>query len=160
MGKHRVSGQNYRKVQRIPDTLRSDVGACCIFLIDVTGGIVCRSGEQTTLPIDEINALLGSSISALTQAGEILHDGQRKFHLIYQGNRYILFGINVGEDLLLTLLVPRMQFSSPIGAVMHYSQQAADDLSQFLTDANPTDISGQLPDDFQSAIAENLDDLF
>ena len=160
MGKHCISSQHYRDVQQVLDNLRNEVGACCIFLIDVMGNVVCSSGEQTTLPIHEINALLGSSISALAQAGKVLHDGQRKFHLIYQGDRYILFGINIGEEMLMTVLIPRMQFNTPIGAVMHYSQQAADDLNTLLTDTESFSMPENLPEEINVAIAESLDALF
>ena len=163
MVKYHLSHHHLDDVLRALDALRRDVGACCVFLTNVMGNTVLSSGEQETLPMDEINALLGGSISALEEAGKTLGDQQHNFNLVYQreGNRHYLFAINVGEKLLMTLLIPKTQFGTPMGAVMHYSQRAAKALSEMLQDEEfPSRLSEDLPDDLDAAIVEDLDALF
>lgn len=165
MAKYHFSRQHHNDVVQVLDTLRHDVGACCVFLTNVMGNTVLSSGEQETLPMDEINALLGGSISALEEAGKTLGDQQHNFNLVYQreGSRHYLFAINVGEKLLLTLLIPKTQFGTPMGAVMHYSQRVAKTLGEMLQDQDEEfspQLSGELPDDLDAAITEDLDALF
>ena len=112
--------------------------------------------------MDEINALLGGSVSALVQAGKTLDDQQHDFNLVYQreGSRHHLFSINVGENMLMTLLVPKTQFGIPVGAMMHYSHRAAKQLSELLREVEFASPAPELPEDASATVAEDLDALF
>ncbi len=162
MSKSQLPHSHHHDALQILDALRKDVGACCVFLISVMGNTVLSSGEQETLPMDEINALLGGSISALVQAGKTLDDKQHDFNLVYQreGSRHHLFSINVGENLLMTLLIPKTQFGTPLGAIMHYSQRVARQLGEMLKDVELASPAPELPEDASAAVAEDLDALF
>ncbi len=161
MSKRYFSDYNQDALAKI-DTLRSDVGACCVLLIDLAGHTLIRSGGQEVLAMEEISALLGGSISALVQAGQLLQDQQKRFSLIYQreGHRYHLFGINVGEKLLMTMLIPKTQFTTQMGAVIHYSQRTAKDLDTLLKDVDFSSSPADLPVEFEATLTQQLHALF
>ena len=166
MSKSQGYHNSHEEALQLLNALIRDVGACCVFLVNVMGNAVLSAGEQETIPMDEINALLGGSISALVQAGKTLDDQQRDFNLVYQreGSRHHLFSINVGENMLMTLLIPKTQFGVHIGGVMHYSRRVAKELSEILRDeglsSKPSELPGNFREDLNEAISDSMDALF
>lgn len=161
MRKGYIKGNN-DKIARELDILRNDVGACCALLVDVMGNTLFKSGEQEPFHIEEISALLSGSVSALVEAGKLLKDEQHKFSLIYyrEGSQYNLFGINIGEKVLLTMLIPKTKFVTHMGAIIHFSQRTAKILENLLENLDFSQSPADLPKDLDNQISKKLEGLF
>ncbi len=157
-----LSDQRYQQAADILKKLQQDVGACCILLVNVLGQTIIRQGEDQTLPLSEIVTLLGGGIATLTQAGKALDGAGDAINLIYrESEAYHLYGITVGENLLMVILIANTEFSSPLGSVWYYAQRIVQQLRDVIGDtAANTASSAPLDADFTHSLGEELDSLF
>ncbi len=155
-----LSDQRYRQAASLLETLQKDVGARCILLVNVLGQTIIRQGEAESLPLSEIVTLLGGGIATLTQAGKALDGADDTIHLIYrESSQYHLYGINVGENLLLVILIANSRFSSPLGSVWYYARRIVRELRSVLGDTGTVSEPAPLDSEFTHSLEAALDTL-
>jgi CheY-like chemotaxis protein len=156
-----LSDECYRQVKRVMEQLLADVSARCVILTDAEGRTVARTGHMQKLPMGEMASLLGSSIVTLTEAGRVLDNDTDTINLAYrEGRNEHLYAVNVGQQLLLTLIIDRGPYSSRLGSVWYYAQQATLTMRQILGKAeyaNPPQIFNGV---VNQAFDTELDKLF
>ncbi len=156
-----LSGERYRRAAEMLAQLQSDVGAQCILLVNVFGQIIIRHGEAKSLPLSEIVTLLGGGIATLVQAGKAIDKVESAVNLIYrEGDSHHLYGINIGENLLLIILIPAGEFSSPLGSVWYYARRTVPALREVIGDTASGTSEVSLGDTFGDALEDELDTLF
>ncbi len=156
-----LSAQRYQQAAEILQGLQNDVGACCILLVNVLGQTIIRQGEEQAMPLNEIVTLLGGGIATLTQAGKALDGSADAINLIYRESKaYHLYGINVGENLLMVILIANTRFSSPLGSVWYYARRIVEKLRDVLGDISADQAAASLGEDFTTSLGEELDSLF
>lgn len=152
-----LSENRYRQVAQILQRLQSDVGARCIFLVDASGQLITQTGDVQGFPIESIASLLGGGIATITEAGRALDGNEDTINLAYREGRSVNFyAINIGKHLLMVLIIDRSAYSSKLGAVWYYAQNAARELSETL---GKDDLSTMEPLLAEDSIA-NLDKEF
>ena len=155
-----LSDERYRQAAEMLAQLQSDVGAQAILLVNVFGQIIIRQGETEGLPLSEIVTLLGGGIATLVQAGKAIDEAESAVNLIYrEGSSHHLYGINVGENLLLIILIPAGEFSSPLGSVWYYARRTVPALREVIGDTG-AEVEAPLDDAFGEALEDELDSLF
>ncbi len=156
-----LSDQRYRQAAAILEKLQSDIGAYCILLVNVLGQTIIRQGDAESLPLSEIVTLLGGGIATLTQAGRALDGAKDTINLIYrESSQYHLYGLNVGEDLLMVILIANTEFSSPLGSVWYYARRIVQELRDVLGDTGTENAAAPLDADFSHSLEDELDALF
>lgn len=142
-----LSAEQHQKIDHLLAHLRKDVSARCLFLADVHGHILARSGDADRLPREEIATLLGSSIATLNEAGRTVDGKADAVNLTYRESEHqYLYGLNIGRRLLMVLIIDRGQYSSRLGTVWYYAQQTAAALGEIMAGAeyaHPRQLLGQ-----------------
>lgn len=131
-----LSDERYRQVNQLLSNLQGDIGARCIFLTDGDGRFIARTGEMGGIALEQIASLVGGSVATLQEAGRIIDGETDTINLAYrEGKKDNLYVINVGQQWLLIIVVENGPFSSRLGSVWYYAQQAAVTLRQKLGEA-------------------------
>ena len=156
-----LSDERYRQVLKVLKSLQDDVGARLIFLADCDGHVIAHVGNTDDLPLEQIASLLGGGIATLVESGRMIDDDKESINLAYrEGAKDCLYAINVGEQLLLILVIRNSQYTSRIGSVWFYAQRSAATMRQTLGDAefaNPRQI---LEDPSEEDFQKDLESLF
>ena len=101
-------------------------------------------------------------MATLIESGRIFDDSEDSIQLAYrEGPEDCLYAINIGEQLLLILVLHNGPYASRIGSVWFYAQRAAKDLRESFLQyeaADPGQI-GLLGPDRIAAFANCVDDL-
>jgi CheY-like chemotaxis protein len=156
-----LSDERYQLVNQLMEQLRTDVNARCLFLTDAEGRTIARTGDTEQLSVEEMASLLGGGIATLIEAGRFLDGDKDAINLAYrEGKDEYLYAINIGQQLLLILIIDRGPYSSRLGSVWYYAQQTALTLRQVLDEAeyvNPRQVFSEAVDE---AFDAEIDKLF
>ena len=128
----------------------------CAMLIDRDGHMVTLRGESVESSAESISALIAGSFAATKEMARLL--GEPEFALMFhQGQRDSIQLQLVGERTLLAVVFDER---TNLGLVKFYSQEATARLSETFARIAAEDRDSSLSDDFSSAGAAALDDLF
>ncbi|MCB0208122.1 MAG: response regulator [Anaerolineae bacterium] len=156
-----LSGEKHQEISHLLEKLSRDIGARCIFLSDAGGQLIVQTGDMGNLPVENIASLLGGGIATLVETGRALDGDTDAINLAYhEGKNEYLYGINIGYQFLLTLIINRGPYSSRLGSVWYHAQQAAVILRHQLAEAehvSPRDVFEQ---SLGQAFDTELDKLF
>ncbi len=126
-----LSEDRYRLVNEQLVRLKGEVGARCVFLTDSEGRFIARTDDVTDIPLEQVASLLGGCAATLLEAGRVIDGDVDTVNLAYrEGAHDCLYAMNVGHQLLLTILIARGTHSSRLGSVWFEARKAAVDLKQ------------------------------
>lgn len=156
-----LSDERYREVVQQLENLQANVGARSIFLSNLAGQVIAHTGDEDRGAIERIASLLGGGMATLIESGRIFDDSDDSINLAYrEGPEDCLYAINIGEQLLLILVLHNGPYASRIGSVWFYAQRSVKDLCQSFRKfeaANPQEI---LVEGMQEELQTELDGLF
>jgi CheY-like chemotaxis protein/predicted regulator of Ras-like GTPase activity (Roadblock/LC7/MglB family) len=157
------SNERYQQISVLIDQLRSDVGASCIFLTDTSGQLVAQNGATGEISIENIASLLGGGMATIIEAGRAMESATTAINLIYhEGPNEYLYAVNVGNHMLLIIVINRSPYSSRLGSVWYHARQAALTLNEQLEQpeqAAPDPIfSGSMNDAFEQELNKLFSD--
>jgi CheY-like chemotaxis protein len=156
-----LSDEQYRQINQMLEQLRTDVGARCVLLTNPEGRTVARIGDTEELPLAQITSLLGGGIATLIEVGRSLDGDTEAINLAYrEGKNEYLYALNVGQQMLLFLVIDRTPYSSRLGSAWYYAQQTALTLREKLSQthqSNPQHVFNEAVDE---AFDAELDKLF
>ncbi len=157
-----MSDKRYREALQQLEQLLLDVGARCLLLADAGGRVMAQLGDSTDLPVEEIVTLLGGGISTIIEVGRSLDNNPDAVSLTYrEGDREDLYVVNVGQQILLVLVVDRTAYSSRLGSVWYYAKQTAVSLRPIIGDVNFKEEASEFFDDtVEDAFNSELDKLW
>lgn len=155
-----LSDEQYNQVHALLKQLQIEVNGRCLFLTSTNGNTIARIGDAGKLAVEEIASLLSGGLVSLAESGRILDGDEDSINLAYrEGKNEYLYAINVGEKLLLTLIINRTAYSSRLGTVWYYTQQAAVSLSKILAETTEADMKGFFDNQMDEAFDQELDKL-
>jgi CheY-like chemotaxis protein len=156
-----LSDENYRHVVNLLKALKDDVSARCSFLADSDGHVIAHVGATGDLPLEQLASLLGGGMATLNESGRMFDDDEDSINLAYrEGKGDCLYSINVGDRLLLILVIHNSPYATRIGSVWYYAQQTATKIRQIVGDAsfaNPSRVFGETSEE---ELEYQLDNLF
>ena len=156
-----LSDKRFRRVMELMEELKTDVGARFLFLSDAGGRVLARTGEPGTLVLEEIAPLLGGGISTIIEVGRVMDGNTNSINLTYrEGDHENLYIVNIGQQILLTIVIEQTLYGSKLGSVWYYARKTAVTLREVVGDidfASPPD--RLLDDDVQQAFDDEIDDL-
>lgn len=109
-------------------TLRRDLGANAIFLVDLDGKIVVRAGDVTRLDMDPVLTHLMTAFSAAMKVCRLLGGFIPSNVHFFDGDDYDVYAANVGQYFALVIIFDGDRGAGQMGPVMRYGRQCADDL--------------------------------
>lgn len=156
-----LSDQRYQQALDLLTNLQGEVGARCIILTDANGQTIAQVGDVSHLQVAEIASLLSGGMATLQAAGQVLDQDTNAINLSYrEGQRDNLYAINIGQQLLLILVIEHSAYSSRLGSVWYYARQTAVSLRQTLGEAEYATAPQIFDENTDQAFAAELDKLF
>jgi CheY-like chemotaxis protein len=156
-----LSDERYRDVMQKLEDLKANVSARSIFLSNLAGQVIAYTGDEDKNAIEKIASLVGGGMATLIESGRIFDDSEDSLNLAYrEGPEDCLYAINIGEQLLLILVLHNGPYASRIGSVWFYAQRAAKDMVQAFSQYEEADPEQVLVDDMQGELQTELDGLF
>jgi hypothetical protein len=84
--------------------------------------------------MEQIASLLGGGIATLIEVGRSLDGDPEAINLAYrEGKNEYLYALNVGQQMLLIIVINRGPYSSRLGSAWYYAQQTALTLRDMLS---------------------------
>jgi len=156
-----MSDDRYRQVVTLLEQLQGDVGGRCIILTDANGQMIARTGDIATVQVSEIASLLSGSMATLQAAGQALDGEDTAINLSYrEGKRDFLYVVNIGQHLLLILVIENGPYSSRLGSVWYYARQTAVTLRQKLGEVEYATTPPVFDNNMREEFEDELDKLF
>lgn len=109
-------------------TLRRDLGANAVFLVDMQGRITVRAGDITSLDVDELMADVIAAMSASLKVSRTVGGLIPSNVLFFDGDEYDVYAANVGQFYAIVVVFDGERGAGQMGPVMRYGRQCADDL--------------------------------
>jgi len=109
-------------------TLRRDLGAGAVYLVDLNGKIVVRAGDLASLDMEPVLTHLMSAFSSAMNICKLLGGLIPNNVQYFDGDDYDIYSANVGRYFALVIIFTGERGSSQMGPVMRYGRQCADDL--------------------------------
>ncbi len=156
-----LSDERYQKIMVTLEQLQADVGGRCIILTDINGQVIANAGDVGSIPIEEISSLLSGGMATLQAAGEALDGDTEAINLSYrESKRDNLYGINIGQQLMLIVIIENGKYSSKLGTAWYYARQTAVNLRETLGQTDYGTAPQFAKDDISQALDDQFDDLF
>jgi CheY-like chemotaxis protein len=109
-------------------TLRRDLGANAVFLVDMQGAIAVRAGDITDIDLDplmlEVVTAMVASLNISRLVGGLI---PTNIHF-FDGDEYDVYAVNVGQYYSIVIVFDGERGAGQMGPVMRYGRQCADDL--------------------------------
>ncbi len=109
-------------------SLRRDLGANAVFLVDLDGKVVVRAGDVMRLDLDTVLQHLMASFSASMKLCKMLGGFVPTNVLFFDGDDWDIYSANVGMYFALVIIFDGDRGAGQMGPVMRYGRQCADDL--------------------------------
>jgi len=109
-------------------TLRRDLGANAVFLVDMQARISVRAGDVTQIDMDpvvaDVIAAMGSALKVSNLLGGLIPSNV----LFFDGDEFDVYAANVGQYYTIVIIYDGDRGAGQMGPVMRYGRQCADDL--------------------------------
>lgn len=109
-------------------TLRRDLGANAVFLVDQDGKVVVRAGDVTRLDMDAVIPPLMAVFSASMKVCKLLGGFIPSNVQFFDGDDFDIYSANVGQYFTIVIIFDGDRGAGQMGPVMRYGRQCADDL--------------------------------
>jgi CheY-like chemotaxis protein len=109
-------------------TLRRDLGANAVFLVDMQGRVTVRAGDVTRIDIDPVMAQVISAMGAALKVSGMLGGLIPSNVLFFDGDEFDVYAANVGQYYAIVMIYDGERGAGQMGPVMRYGRQCADDL--------------------------------
>ncbi len=151
------SEDGLRAIQQRMESLRLDLAALGVLLLDQSGQLLTETGRRGDFDTNAFLALLGNAMAAANEVAHMLKD-QAAFDLhFHEGGKYEIYTVRISDQVFLCLVLARNGASSRIGMVWLYLRRAITELRELLAHAT---IAGSTPldADLRSAVGEALEE--
>ena len=156
-----LSDMRYQEITALLERLQGDIGARCIILTDSNGQVIANTGDMSGFHVEEIASLLSGGMATLQAAGEALDSDKEAINLSYrEGAQDNLYAINIGQQLLLIVIIENSPYSSRLGTAWYYARQTAVTLCDLLGQTEAGSVSFLLDDNVDGGLDEAFDGLF
>lgn len=109
-------------------TLRRDLGANAVFLVDQEGKVVVRAGDVARLDVDAVLTHLMTAFSASMRVCRLLGGFIPSNVQFFDGDDFDIYSANVGQYFTIVIIFDGDRGAGQMGPVMRYGRQCADDL--------------------------------
>ncbi|MCJ7511564.1 MAG: response regulator [Anaerolineales bacterium] len=132
-------------------SLRRDLGAEAVLLIDERAQVVARSGELLGFDLTSVLAALVTAYASGQKVSTLLSSTSPGTFQFFAGSTHDFFLSNVGADFALLIAFPGGKGARQIGAVLHLAQPATRDLFKAVSNEVTSEAIPTPPDDPEAA---------
>jgi ActR/RegA family two-component response regulator len=159
LGHFSLSKDQFARCNEALIRLRNNINARCIMVSDPVGRVLISTGSLDGISSDTITSLLGGGLATLLEAGrELDHDAV--LNLSYrEGKNTDLYALNVGEVLILIIIIDKGRFYSKLGTVWYYARQTALSLESEIIKSNVSTNQPIFNDVNNETISDEIDRL-
>jgi hypothetical protein len=159
LGHFSLSKDQFARCNEALIKLRNNINARCIMVSDPVGRVLISTGSLEGISSDTITSLLGGGLATLLEAGRAL-DQDAILNLSYrEGKNTDLYALNVGEILILIIIIDKGRFYSKLGTVWYYARQTALSLDTEILKSNIAPNQPIFNDVNNETIADEIDRL-
>lgn len=109
-------------------TLRRDLGANAVFLVDMQATIAVRAGDITDIDLDPLMAEVVTAMVASLNISRLVGGLIPTNIHFFDGDEYDVYAVNVGQYYSIVIVFDGERGAGQMGPVMRYGRQCADDL--------------------------------
>lgn len=109
-------------------TLRRDLGANAVFLVDMQATIAVRAGDITDIELDPLMLELVTAMVASLNISRLVGGLIPTNIHFFDGDEYDVYAVNVGQYYSIVIVFDGDRGAGQMGPVMRYGRQCADDL--------------------------------
>ncbi len=129
------SEHGLRAVQQRMESLRIDVSALGVMLLDQSGQLLTECGHHGDFDTTAFLALLGNAMAAANEVVRLLKD-QQAFDLhFHEGQYYEIYAARINDQVFLVILLSKHGSTSRVGMVWLYLRRAISELRELLAKA-------------------------
>lgn len=128
-----LSDRQFDEIHGCLSTLRSELGAQCVLLADLSGQIACDVGITDDLDTGTFMPLIADGFGATSRMAQHLRDKKASSLILYEGKNHDIYSTSVGDNLFLTLVFDRRKQTGRIGIVWLYAKRTIQDLLKILS---------------------------
>lgn len=140
--------------------LHEEVNARCVFVTDLQGNLISQAGSTDDIAVEEISSLLGAGIATVQETGTLLSRDALDINLVYRESKHdYLYGVSIGSQFLLIIIIDRGQYSSRLGTVWYCARRVALEIFKIMRQTRYADPSRVLAADFTQSMGDELDRL-
>jgi ActR/RegA family two-component response regulator len=159
LGHFSLSKDQFARCNEALIRLRNNINARCIMVSDPVGRVLISTGSLEGISSDTITSLLGGGLATLLEAGREL-DQDAILNLSYrEGKNTDLYALNIGEVLILIIIIDKGRFYSKLGTVWYYARQTALSLDAEILKSNIAPNQPIFNDVNNETIADEIDRL-
>jgi len=155
-----LSDEAFEAITRQLETLRSEIGARCIFLADMLGQRLVEVGITEGLDTSTLLSLLAGGFAATSELARYFGSGKAANLNFHEGTRYEIYSATVSEDLFLAMVYDRRVQASRIGLVWLYTRRAIENLLSVISAPAAAASTQSLGTGFGASLMAELDTLF
>jgi CheY-like chemotaxis protein len=109
-------------------TLRRDLGADAVYLVDMQGRVTMRAGDITRIDLDPVMAEVVTAMDASLKVSRLLGGLIPSNVHFFDGDEFDVYAANVGQFYAIVIIFDGDRGAGQMGPVMRYGRQCADDL--------------------------------
>ncbi len=130
------SEEGLQAIQRRTESLRVDLGALGILVLDQSGQLITECGRRGDFDVDAFLALTGNAMAAVNEVTQMLGEEDAFDLNLHQGKRYDLYTARISERTFICLVLDRHSLhNSPVGMVWLSLRRVIAELRGLLTEA-------------------------
>jgi CheY-like chemotaxis protein len=154
-----LSDASFEAITRQLEHLRSNVGAQCILMADMSAQRLAQAGVTTGLDTNTLLSLLSSDFATIGALDRQVGGSETTQITFHAGSRYELYSTTVGDSLFLAIVYGFQSQASRIGSIWLHTRRAVTRLLSILSTAGAI-VATQSPDaGFCPSLMTELDAL-
>lgn len=127
-----LSDETFQQIEVILKGLQRDINSRCIVVCNQDGRVLVQEGDTESIAVDAIASLVSGSIMTLEEVGHIFND-PTIINLAYrEGTKSDLYVMNIGQKLMLIMILDKSVISPKIGTVWFYARPVAITIDQLI----------------------------
>ncbi|MBN1259542.1 MAG: response regulator [Anaerolineae bacterium] len=154
------SDEAFERITARLNQLMYDINARCIFLSDMQGQRLVEVGPTEGLDNTMLLTLLAGGFATSSELGRQFDNGQTVNLNFQEGERYHIYSVSVGENLIIVIIFDCHVQKSRVGIVWLYARRAVEDLLAVLSTMKAEAPAQLLEDDFSSTLLAELETAF
>lgn len=147
------------EIERVLSRLQQKTQVTCVLLADVSGQLICTSGQASGFDAATVAALTASDMSATAELARQLGEAKPFRMLFHEGEQRHLYLSDVGGSFLLVVV---FETHIPIGLVRVFTERAARELLPltFRYETTLERAGGVMSEAFDESVLDELDEAF
>jgi CheY-like chemotaxis protein len=151
--------ESFEAISSVLKEVRSEIGAQCVLLTDILGGVITTAGVTEGLDVTALASLSAGAYAPIFEMSRRLDEEDALDLNFHEGKNYDIYSCNIGDAYLLMIICDRRVCASRVGMVWLCIKRTSRALKSLLVEkGNQADKA--LGEEFGSSLRSELEKLF